>query len=64
MQNETKKPCGPEAGGRERAEVFRETDPLCAALDELCAELTCWYEVSSVRPVWPGTATMQARTAF
>ena len=44
MQNETKKPCGPEAGGREYAEVFRETDPLCAALDELCAELNCWYE--------------------
>ena len=44
MDEETKKPCTPvEEAGRDETAVFCETDPLCAALDEFCATLNCWY---------------------
>ena len=39
-----KKPCEPvEKAGRDYTTVFCETDPLCAALDELCSALNFWY---------------------
>lgn len=35
MNDESKKPCAPvEEEGRDTTTVFREEDPLCAALDE------------------------------
>lgn len=41
---DNKKPCTPvEEENRDMTTVFRETDPLCAALDELCAALNFWY---------------------
>ena len=44
MEEETKKPCTPvEEAGRDNTTVFQETDPLCAALDELCSTLNFWY---------------------
>lgn len=42
--DENKKPCTPrEEAGRDDTTVFEETDPLCAALDELCSALNFWY---------------------
>ena len=44
LDEETKKPCTPvEEAGRDNTTVFQETDPLCAALDELCSTLNFWY---------------------
>lgn len=44
VEEETKKPCTPvEEAGRDNTTVFQETDPLCAALDELCSTLNFWY---------------------
>lgn len=44
MEKDSKKPCTPvEPENRDSTTVFREDDPLCAALDELCAMLNCWY---------------------
>lgn len=44
MDEETKSPCTPvEEAGRDNTTVFQETDPLCAALDELCSTLNFWY---------------------
>ena len=44
MDEETKSPCTPvEEAGRDETTVFQETDPLCAALDELCSTLNFWY---------------------
>ena len=44
MDEDAKKPCAPvEETGRDETAVFCETDPLCAALDEFCATLNCWY---------------------
>lgn len=41
---DSKKPCAPvEEESRDYTVTFRETDPLCAALDELCMALNCWY---------------------
>ena len=41
---ERKVPCAPaETESRGETTVFCEHDPLCAALDELCAELNSWY---------------------
>lgn len=33
----------PEGQSRDETTVFVEDDPLCAALDELCATLNDWY---------------------
>ncbi len=42
--DENKKPRAPrEEVSRDNTTVFQETDPLCAALDELCLMLNCWY---------------------
>lgn len=42
--DENKKPCTPvEEAGRDKMTTFAEEDPLCAALDELCLTLNCWY---------------------
>lgn len=44
MTEDMKKPCEPvEEAGRDYTTVFCETDPLCAALDELCSALNFWY---------------------
>ena len=44
MDNESKKPCAPvEEESRDTTTVFREEDPLCAALDEFCYALNFWY---------------------
>lgn len=44
VDEETKKPCAPVGeAGRDNTTVFQETDPLCAALDELCSTLNFWY---------------------
>lgn len=44
VDEETKSPCTPvEEAGRDNTTVFQETDPLCAALDELCSTLNFWY---------------------
>ena len=44
MDDESKKPCAPvEEEGRDTTTVFREEDPLCAALDEFCYALNFWY---------------------
>ena len=44
MDNESKKPCAPvEEEGRDTTTVFREEDPLCAALDEFCYALNFGY---------------------
>ena len=44
MDNESKKPCAPvEEEGRDTTTVFREEDPLCAALDDFCYALNFWY---------------------
>lgn len=44
MDEDMKKPCAPrEEVSRDNTTVFRETDPLCAALDELCSALNFWY---------------------
>ena len=41
---DSKKPCAPVGEeSRDSTVTFRETDPLCAALDELCMTLNCWY---------------------
>ena len=41
---EIKKTCAPvEEESRDSVTVFKETDPLCAALDELCMTLNYWY---------------------
>lgn len=44
VDEDKKKPCTPEREvSRDNTTVFQETDPLCAALDELCLTLNCWY---------------------
>ena len=44
VDEDMKKPCAPrEEVSRDDTTVFRETDPLCAALDELCSALNFWY---------------------
>lgn len=44
MNNESKKPCAPvEEECRDTTTVFREEDPLCAALDDFCYALNFWY---------------------
>ena len=44
MDEETKSPCTPvDEVSRDNTTVFQETDPLCAALDELCSTLNFWY---------------------
>lgn len=41
---DSKKPCAPvEEERRDNTTVFQEMDPLCAALDEFCLTLNCWY---------------------
>ena len=43
MENK-KSPCAAGEGqSRDETTVFVEDDPLCAALDEFCATLNCWY---------------------
>lgn len=40
MNDESKKPCAPvEEEGRDTTTVFREEDPLCAALDEFLSNI-------------------------
>lgn len=42
--DDSRQPCAPrEEGSRDDTTVFQETDPLCAALDELCSALNFWY---------------------
>ena len=42
--DESKKPCAPvEEEGSDTTTVFREEEPLCAALDELCCALNFGY---------------------
>lgn len=44
VDEDKKKPCTPEREvSRDNTTVFQETDPLCAALDELCSTLNFWY---------------------
>ena len=44
VNEDAKKPCTPvEEVSRDNTTVFQETASLCAALDELCQALNCWY---------------------
>lgn len=57
---ESKKPCAPaEPENRDSTTVFREEDPLCAAMDELCATLNCWY--AAMNNPWQRADTVYRR---
>ena len=43
MEKDKKARAPMEEADRDNTTVFCETDPLCAALDELCLALNCWY---------------------
>ena len=61
MDNESKKPCAPvEEEGRDTTTVFREEDPLCAALDDFCYALNFWY--GSMNNPWQREDTGEGRT--
>lgn len=57
MDNESKKPCAPvEEEGRDTTTVFREEDPLCAALDDFCYGRTQFTlrEAKAIQAVFEG----------